>query len=246
MLDILPKQSNDVLDKPSPSQFQHFLEGWDAIYKAEIGQIQLFNTNLTSFLSEQQKSYFVKAFYHIRGHFHDFLWYMGNHAPDSKTKKIIVTNISEEFGGNYGSHEQLYFHFAESLGVNIHQEIIDETNYDDYIVQFNKGHLNWLRQHDWISCLAAFSAYEHLDNIDYTLLSLLANNIGASKKGMAFFKIHEKVRHFEPLSDLLLEAWNNSPEKIKEGFYFIGQHQLNMWRNLAKRVFNYECKEITT
>ena len=84
--------------------------------------------------------------------------------------------------GRYGSHEKLYYLFAESMNVDIREEIINETTYDNYIEQFNKGHLNWLRTHEWLGCLAAFAAYEHLDNIDYKALSLLAQNLGTSIK----------------------------------------------------------------
>lgn len=219
-------------------QFENFLNDWDDNYKNNINKINLFNENLTRSFPQQKKAYFVKAFYHIRGHFHDFLWYMGNHAPTSTVKKIILSNIGEEFGGNYGSHESLYYDFAESLSVDIKKEIAEETTYENYIAEFNKGHLKWLYNHDWIGCLAAFSAYEHLDNVDYPALSILAKNLGTSNKGLIFFKVHEKVKHFEPLNDFLLEAWQESPEKVKEGFDFIGSHQLGMWQNLSDRIFS--------
>lgn len=235
----LAENSNSLIQPNNANfQFQAFLKEWDANYKSEIKKIDLFNTELTSTLSEEKKSYFVKAFYHIRGHFHDFLWFMGNHAPDESTKQIIINNIAEEFGGKYCSHEHLYYDFARSMGVDIKKEIIEETTYEHYIVQFNKGHLKWLNEHDWLGCLAAFSAYEHLDNIDYVALSSLAKSLGASDKGMLFFRVHEKVKHFEPLSDLLIEAWDKEPDKVKEGFYFIGTHQINMWKNLSNRIFN--------
>lgn len=240
---------NDIATPPAPStvdqtvnitqgNFEDFLRTWDADYKEKISNIELFNTALTTTLSYHKKSYFVKAFYHIRGHFHDFLWYMGNHAPDLQTKKIILNNIGEEFGGSYGSHEQLYYDFAEALGVDIKKEIADEATYEDYIVEFNKGHLKWLREHGWLECLSAFSAYEHLDNIDYSALSSLANSLGVSKKGMLFFRVHEKVQHFQPLIASLREAWQNTPEKVIKGFHFIGSHQITMWQNLSKKVFS--------
>ena len=242
MNDIFTPSSTSVItahgNEKASIQFQNFLHGWDNDYKNNISKINLFNENLTCSLPQQKKIYFVKAFYHIRGHFHDFLWYMGNHAPDTKIKKIILGNIGEEFGGNYGSHESLYYDFAESLGVDIKKEIADETTYENYIIEFNKGHLKWLYEHDWTGCLAAFSAYEHLDNVDYTALSKLAANLGTSNKGLIFFKVHENVKHFEPLNDFLITAWIEFPEKVKEGFNFIGKHQLKMWTNLSDKIFS--------
>lgn len=227
-------------EKMSSLQFHDFLINWDITYENEIKNIKLFNEQYNHNLSKEQKAYFVKAFYHIRGHFHDFLWYMGNHAPDVQIKEIILNNMAEEFGGNYGSHEKLYYIFAESMNINIQEEIINETTYENYILQFNKGHLTWLRNHDWFGCLAAFAAYEHLDNIDYKFLSLLANNLGASSRGITFFKVHEKISHFVPLHDLLVKAWNNASDAIIEGFNFIGSHQLKMWHELSVRIFNNE------
>jgi hypothetical protein len=219
-------------------EFQKFLNEWDVHYKNNISKIDLFNEKLIQSLPQNKKEYFVKAFYHIRGHFHDFLWYMGNHAPNTKIKRIILGNIGEEFGGNYGSHESLYYDFAKSLAVDIKKEIMEETTYEDFIVRFNKGHLKWLYQHDWTGCLAAFSAYEHLDNVDYIVLSKLASNLGVSNEGLIFFKVHEGVKHFEPLLQFLLEGWEESPEKIEEGFNFIGSHQLKMWQDLSDRIFS--------
>ncbi|MBA3537165.1 MAG: iron-containing redox enzyme family protein [Tatlockia sp.] len=233
------------LGKPIDSiTFEEFITNWDLAYEREIQHIKLFNEQYNCTLSEKQKAYFVKAFYHIRGHFHDFLWFMGNIAPDIQIKEIIINNIAEEFGGNYGSHEKLYYLFAESMNIDIQEEIENETTYEHYIAQFNKGHLNWLRKHEWLSCLAAFAAYEHLDNIDYRTLSLLARNIGTSSRGLTFFKVHEKVSHFSALSDLLENAWLENSEKIKKGFNFIGSHQLRMWNQLSDRVFCDEFMEV--
>ena len=117
-----------ILAPPKKSDtLQEFLKNWDINYKTEISRIDLFNTDLTSTLSNQKKSYFVKAFYHIRGHFHDFLWFMGNHAPSEYAKKIIANNIVEEFGKSYNSHEQLYYDFAKSLGPGLPKLLISRS-----------------------------------------------------------------------------------------------------------------------
>ena len=147
-----------------------FVEDWVNTYKKQLQKIRLFQPLHPSTLSKQQKTYFVKAFYHIRGHFHDFLWFMGNHAPSKEMKSIVLNNIAEEFGGHCYSHEQLYAVFASKLDVDIVEEIINCDTYEPYILEFNKGHLRWLNSHNWPGCLSAFAAYECLDNIDYPYL----------------------------------------------------------------------------
>jgi hypothetical protein len=228
----------DMVTCPKNANLAEFLNLWDTNYKEKVDNIPLFNTDLTSSISEEKKHYFVKAFYHIRGHFHDFLWFIGNHAPSEDIKKSVTDNINEEFGGKYQSHEQLYILFAESLGVDIQKEIISEAHYDDYIIEFNKGHLRWLHSHSWVSCYAAFSAYEHLDNIDYILLSSLAASLGASGEALKFFKIHEKVTHYDALSSVLANYWHYNQEEVIDGFNFIGSQQIKMWNSLSDRIFN--------
>lgn len=220
------------------SSFDTFLRDWDIAYETAISEIPLFDPTLTASFSSEKKQYFVRAFYHIRGHFHDFLWYMGNHAPDVETKQIILGNIQEEFGGRYGSHETLYYDFAKSMGVDIKKEATEQETNEQYIIQFNKGHLNWLYSHSWEGCLAAFSAYEHLDNVDYKSLSLLAASLGTPREGLIFFKVHEKVEHFQPLKKALLKAWSDAQDDVKAGFDFIASHQLVMWRKLSDKLFN--------
>ena len=91
--------SNALVKTITPLNFEDFITNWDLVYEGEIKHIKLFNEQYNRTLTEQQKAYFVKAFYHIRGHFHDFLWFMGNHAPSLPVKEIITNNIAEEFGG---------------------------------------------------------------------------------------------------------------------------------------------------
>lgn len=237
MNDMIATPTIDVSVSHKSATLSEFLITWDTNYKKAVSDIAIFDNNLTSLLSEKQKHYFVKAFYHLRGHFHDFLWFIGNYAPNEAIKKSVVENIYEEFGGKYQSHEKLYITFAESLGVDIRKEIISEDHYEDYIVQFNKGHLHWLYEHDWVSCYAAFSAYEHLDNIDYTLLSSLAASLGVSGESLKFFKVHEKVEHYDSLSDTLSLYWDQHQDRVIEGFNFIGNHQIKMWGSLSDRIF---------
>ena len=223
--------------------FKEFIDTWDLQYKRQISSIKLFSAVSDCALTQKQKVYFVKVFYHIRGHFHDFLWHMGNHAPNGPAKKIILENISEEFGGDRYSHEQLYYNFSKSLGVDIKQEIVSESAYDEFVINFNKGHLEWLIKNDWISNLAAFSAYEHLDNIDYPVLSSLARRIGTPDHALLFFTVHEKVKHFDSLLEVLLDAWVLSSEKVIQGFEFISRHQLAMWNGLSNKIFAHGCQQ---
>ena len=51
------------------------------------------------------------------------------------------------------------------------------------------------------------------------------------------------MSHFSPLSSVLEQAWNEDAEQIKEGFNFIGSHQLQMWNQLSDRIFSNEFVE---
>jgi hypothetical protein len=100
------------------NSLKEFVESLDLLYIEKLKQIALFDPKKSSLLSLEQKQLFCKVFYHLRGHFHDFLWVMGNFLPNEGLKQIVLTNISEEFGMRC-SHEQLYVRFAEALGVDM-------------------------------------------------------------------------------------------------------------------------------
>ncbi len=107
----------------------NFLEQWDLDYAKSINNIPLFNPELTKLWTQQQKVRFIKVFYHSRGHFRDFLWHLGNFAPNKAAKALVLENIAEEFGGDNPSHEQLYLDFAQKHGVDLTKEILEEKNY---------------------------------------------------------------------------------------------------------------------
>lgn len=233
----------DVLETVSTTETQvaelsGFLKAWDYAYKNELQKIDLFNSTLTQKWSMTQKHQFAKVFYHIRGHFHDFLWYLGSHAPNAKEKNLILENIAEEFGGNSVSHEQLYFIFAESIGANLNNERTKEDNYLSFAREFNKGQLEWLMANNWESQLAAFSAYERLDNIDYSALLRLVISIGTPECGQTFFIVHNNANHFEYLSPELIKIWTQSPEVVNKAFNFIYDHQLKMWKLFSSCIFS--------
>jgi hypothetical protein len=215
-----------------------FLEGWDREYNRKTQQIALFQPELTSNWSEKQKHLFASVFYHIRGRFHDFLWYVGSHADDKETKDIILKNIAEEFNGSARSHEQLYIDFASSVGADVKNFLVDDKYYMQFAKRFNENHLKWLNEHNPDYQFAALSAYERLDNIDYTLLHILAKSLNVSNRGQIFFKVHSVVEHFGPTYNKLVDIWEESRSIVEESFAFIGDNQLEMWKNLSEIIFN--------
>ena len=214
-----------------PGGLQEFLSKWDASYEQEVQEIDLFNPTLVKQWTQEQAQYFVKVFYHSRGHFRDLLWYLGNFAPDKKAKDIILANIAEEFNGDSLSHEQLYLDYAKSMGVDLKTEFLDHKFYLKEMYDFNQAHLRWASQHDWDHCFSAFSAYERLDTADYTLLA----NIQETEH--KFFTIHRKAKHFEKTSEVLERIWKNNQEAVIKSFRFIAITQIKMWQDLSDAVF---------
>ncbi len=211
---------------------RNFIEKWSDDYIQQLKLLLLFNEKQQVEWNFEMKQKFIKYFYHARGHFYYFLWYIGNYAEDRRVKKIVLSNLEEEFGYASKSHEQLYLEFAHSFNVDLSKEHIEHKFYHERIKEFNSEHLKWLGQHDNDKRFSAFSAYEKLDNIDYKSLTILAHNIGTSRSSLLFFKVHERVEHFETTEDYLLEIWQRSPEKVREAFEFIASHQLKMWGDL--------------
>jgi hypothetical protein len=215
---------------------ENFITAWDKDYKSQLEQIDIFKPELTSQWSASQKQYFARIFYHARGHFHDFLWYVGNHADDKETKDIMLRNIAEELNGSAKSHEQMYFDFANDLSVDVSAEFINNQHHLNFVKEFNHGHLKWLSEHDADERFGAFAAYERLDNIDYAYLLQLVQSLNVSKRGQIFFKVHSVVEHFTPTVNKLQHIWAESNEKINASFSFIAYHQLNMWKLLSKEI----------
>jgi hypothetical protein len=216
-----------------------YLEQWDKNYNDKLSYIKLFNTELTSCWSKEQKQYFIQILYHQRAHFDDVLWYMGNFAPDAASKKIILNNICDEFSLNGISHEKLYLEFASSMGVDLTYELIDENCYPKFLKEYNYGHLKWMRDNDWDHRLAGFAALERLDNVDYVSLKNVATSIGAEGKALVFFNVHIHVKHFEEAELLFQELWIEKPEVVKNAFEFIGNYQLNIWSKMSDAIFEY-------
>ncbi|MDI9819837.1 MULTISPECIES: iron-containing redox enzyme family protein [unclassified Legionella] len=221
-----------------PFAFEEFLSMTDAGYRHQLAQIALFDKK-TIFWDEERKKKFAAIFYHLRGHFINFMWYLANFSPDPYTKKIVMENIHEELGTESRfSHEMLYERFANECGVDIKDEIVNETNYLPFARQFNKEHLRWLTEHDADERLSAFAAYERLDNIDYPYLLEFAESLSLSPSATAFFRVHVHVEHFESTVEKLVPIWHESEEKVKKSFAFIYNHQINMWRQLSDITFS--------
>lgn len=225
------------------SDLDNFIDAWDAEYLEKINQIDLFNASLTSKWSAPQKELFVRTFYHVRGHFHDFLWLLGNHATDKEQKDMILQNVAEELNGSARSHEQMYMDFAESLDVDLDEEIVEEKTYLPFVRTYNKDHLRWLKSNPSLKRFAAFSAYERLDNIDYGSLLNLVESFGTPRKGLIFFKVHHKAQHFDTTEGYLGLLYKENPEAVKESFTFIAEHQLAMWKQLSDVIFGVSSKE---
>lgn len=222
-----------------PDDFKNYLLNVDTTYRQKLKLIALFNADKSAALTKHQKQQFAAIFYHLRGHFIDFMWYIANFSTDKKIKEIILQNIHEEIGvGTKFSHEKLYERFAMECGVNIHHELVNQAHYLPFAMDFNKEHLRWLSEHDVDEQFATFAAYERLDNIDYIYLEQFAESLQLSPQAMTFFKVHRHVEHFGATLETLLPLWKTSPDKIKQAFTFIYSHQLAMWQQLSDTIFS--------
>lgn len=229
-----------------PESLNRFLSQSDRDYRKSLTSIPLFDSQKTSAWNNEQKKYFACIFYHLRGHFINFVWYIANFSSDEHTKTLLIKNIHEELGiGKRFSHEVLYERFAKEFGADIHDEIINETHYLPFAKEFNKSHLKWLSQHENEDRLAAFAAYERLDNLDYPHLVKMAESIELSQHAMTFFNVHTHVEHFDSTLELIIPVWEKTPDKIIQSFHFIYSHQYKMWRDLSDEVFSLVTSEKT-
>jgi hypothetical protein len=98
----------------------------------------------------------------------------------------------------------------------------------------------YLTKHNEQGRLAAFGAYERLDNVDYPNLKRLAESLGVTEKGLEFFEAHVEVAHFSAIEPKLRAAWKSSKVEIVDAFTFIGNHQLQLWKDLYDEVQRIE------
>ena len=118
-------------------------------------------------------------------------------------KKVVLQNISEEFNGSAASHEEMYMHFANQFDVDLSKEFFENKYYIKSIRDFNDNHISYLVNNDDNHRIAALSAYEKLDNIDYPFLLEFASQMGAKGKALIFFKVHALVEHFDATKEIL-------------------------------------------
>ncbi|MCD6040027.1 MAG: hypothetical protein K0S27_1427 [Gammaproteobacteria bacterium] len=238
-MSIAAEVKNDNLLVSSVDSLEKFLEKWDEEYSNNILSFPIFDKEKTSKWTMAQRQYFVKTLYHVRGHFHDVLWYMGNFAPNKEMKNLILDNIKDEFNGDGLSHELLYLLFAKAVNVDLTDASFTEEAYLPFIKEFNQSHLKWLRKHDWNERLSFFAALERLDNTDYVRGKEIAESLGCKNKDLVFFNVHIHVEHFSRILNYLNKIWVATPEKVKTPFSFIKEHHTKMWKNLSDTIFNY-------
>jgi hypothetical protein len=224
--------------RATQNTMEEFVTPWLHKYRQSAAAIDLFNPEKVATLSPEQRAFLAKAFYHVRGHFHDFLWFIGNRSTVA-VKRLILENLEEEFGGDR-SHEEFYYDFAASLGVDLDDEVVEQTNHLPFIREYNYQHMHWLKTHDADARFAAFAAYERLDNPDYENLYQLGVALELKGRSLVFFDVHRHVEHYEATTLLLNEIWQRNPEPVMAAFNFIGNHQLHIWQKLSDAVFSYE------
>jgi hypothetical protein len=224
--------------RSTQNTLEGFVTPWLQNYRQSATAIDLFDPAKVATLSPEQRAFLAKAFYHVRGHFHDFLWFIGNRS-NVAVKRLILENLEEEFGGDR-SHEEFYYDFAASLGVDLDDEVVEQTTHLPFIREYNYQHMHWLKTHDADARFAAFAAYERLDNPDYENLYQLGVALGQKGRSLVFFDVHRHVEHYEATTLLLNEIWQRNPESVMAAFNFIGNHQLHIWQKLSDAVFAYE------
>jgi pyrroloquinoline quinone (PQQ) biosynthesis protein C len=219
-----------------PTALNNCLNQLDQAYRTQLTQLSLFTPEKTAKWNQEQLRLFGGIFYHIRGYFINFMWHMANFSSDKTIKQLILDNIAEEIGVNAEySHEILYARFAKGCSIDIQDEIINQTHHVPFVKKFNHEHLRWLTEQSPENHIAALSAYERLDNIDYIYLATLGESLSFSQHDLAFFNVHIHVKHFESTTERLITLWEHNPIKVKEAFHFIYNHQLTMWQQLSNQ-----------
>lgn len=222
----------------SELELYSFLEEWDMLYQDQVRKLDLFNFDKVKLWSQSQKEFFVRVFYHLRGNFSDFLWYMGSFSPDKETKQLILRNIEDEFSLNGFSHEQLYFRFASFFGVDLTYELLEKKFYLPFAKEYINGQLRWLRDNDSDSRLTAFAAIERLDNLDYLNFKNIAIALGVEDKYLTFFNVHITADHFEDiLSSKFLALWEKDSCLVKEVFSFVSKFQISMLLKFSESIY---------
>jgi len=220
-----------------------FLRQWEQEYQTQLDTIPLLDPQQANALSPQQRKYFAELFWHVRGHFAEFLFLLANLATNRNKRLMIVDNIADELGARadgHTAHDVLYNRFSKALGADTERYILASSPYPQFLRDYNQTHLKFFLDEPWDVCDAAFSSYEYLDNADYGAVEKVGKAWGLSRKELEFFEVHRKSDHFGEVSEDLSEIWVQDNKTVQRGFDFIGNHQLKMWRELSDVIFNYE------
>ena len=224
------------MDSQNSTDLSNYIDKTINSYSDQVRKLPLFADDFASCLTLKQKKLFIKIFYHARGKFHDFLWYVGSNTQNAKVKKIVIQNISEEFNGSAASHEEMYMHFANHFNVDLTKEFLINKYYIKSVRDFNNNHIDYLVNHNDDHRISAFSAYEKLDNVDYPFLLEFASKMGAKGKALIFFKVHAAVEHFESTKDVLENIWGRNSDAVKKSFEFITNNQMFLWNSLFNEI----------
>ncbi len=226
-----------------------FLQEMDTRQRDAYAQLDIFRPETGGRFDLQQKQYFLKVFYHTRGHFDRLLWTRLVYAPGVKEKHQILQYLAEEAGlsdleteKDQPAHEILFAAFAESVGVLLTPELTEQEAYLPFARRFNQGLVAWFREHDWQSGSIAFCAYERLDNLDYAFLYELARCFSVPETALQFFIVHQQADHFEKTSADLPKQWEQDPQRVREAFAFIYEHQRQMWQGLSEAMSGFRTR----
>ena len=215
---------------------QEFVTDWTTDYQTRANEIPIFQPQTK--LNEAQVQEFARVFFHLRGHFYKFLWTMGNLEGASFTqKKVVLGNISEEFGGSGESHDQMYQDFTASVGVDTSKELVEEKYYLEFAQAYNQVHIQELFGVTLNQAWAIFAAYESLDNVDYNNYSTMLEQTKIDLD-LKFFRVHQTAGHYNNCEPELIKIWNKNPQTVHKGYKFVMQSQIKMLRQLNDHLLS--------
>ncbi|ELR97577.1 iron-containing redox enzyme family protein [Gloeocapsa sp. PCC 73106] len=218
-------------------ELENFLNEWDKTYLNSLKNIPIFNSKTTQNWTEDQQRLFIKLLYHVRSHFGEFLWHLGNFAPNVQMKEMILENIRDEWGKDGPSHEQIYLNLAHQMGVDLTYECVEQENYLPFLREYNQSQIRALIEHDWQHKLVGFAVGERLDKTDYECLRDIFRNFGLTETQLVFFNKHIASDHFEgAIAMALQEIWLSDSKLVINVFKKVGAFQTLMWQNLSQTV----------
>jgi nucleoside-diphosphate-sugar epimerase len=220
---------------------EDFLAAWDEDYRRGIRSIPMFAPGVAGAWSTQQRHHFIRVFFHIRGHFGEVLWALGNAVPDSRLKEIVLDNMRDELGGDGPAHERLYQELARALGCDLKTEYVEQQYYLPFARLYNDVQLHAIATQEWRCSVVGFAAGERLDNIDYPALRTIFESFGLTSPQLVFFDTHSHAEHFAgALAEQVRAIWAGDPGVVQAAFDQVRQLQLAMWQELSDTVCHYD------